>query len=220
MPMKPVALFDFCETLVGLQTADHFVLFCLESRGSRWRAVLVRTIKAPLIQRVLSRIRWWSVRQKRFILSMLKGIPREEITRHAQSYADWLHAHARIDPVHDKLLDYRRRGYEVWVVSAGYGDYIRPFMGDDASTVVATELQYREGRCTGRIEGEDCFGPHKPARLRQMGLLGGIDPARSVVFSDSLSDWPLFELAENRFLVTRDAVSHALPAGLKVYTWG
>ncbi|WDC85666.1 haloacid dehalogenase-like hydrolase [Caloramator sp. mosi_1] len=76
----------------------------------------------------------------------------------------------------------------------------------DVDYVLGTILRKTETGYTNIIDGENCKGEEKVLRLRK--LLDSediqIDRENSVCYSDSLSDMPLFNLVENRFLINNN----------------
>jgi len=59
--------------------------------------------------------------------------------------------------------------------------------------VLATELELRDGRFSGRILGRYCTGEGKLARLRHYCRSKGIDPAEIHYYGDSLADIEVFQ---------------------------
>jgi HAD superfamily phosphoserine phosphatase-like hydrolase len=59
--------------------------------------------------------------------------------------------------------------------------------------VLATRLEVRSGRVTGRLDGPNCYGPEKVARLR--ALIGGLDAFDVYAYGDSRGDRELLAAA-------------------------
>lgn len=67
--------------------------------------------------------------------------------------------------------------------------------------MVATELETLEGKFTGKMLGKDCMRKHKVTKMKKMLDLSAYDLKNSFVYSDSLSDRPLFNLVGNKMFV-------------------
>lgn len=65
-----------------------------------------------------------------------------------------------------------------------------------------SRLVYRDNKFTGKIEGADCLGSEKVARLKPIVENAALDLARSYAYSDHESDLPLLELVGYPVAVT------------------
>ena len=109
----------------------------------------------------------------------LTGYDETALERVALQFADDVRAsHLRADVV-ERLDWHRGQGHETVVVSASFRDYLEPVaraLGIDA--VLATELEVRAGRLTGRLVGANVRGrgegppPRRVARSRRRGAVG------------------------------------------------
>ena len=194
MPHKH-AIFDFCETLVALQTADRFVRFVL------WRSGRYHGYIIYFFLKLISR--QFKVRKTTY-LGLLRGLRQQVLEQAAKEFAVALSQH-EITKVVNELKRRREQGYYVIVVSGGYDCYLRYFKSDLIDATYGTEIEVREGRVTGGLVGEDCIGRNKVKKLAVNDVLANIDYESSVVFSDCISDLPLFELAKENVLVRSKA---------------
>lgn len=130
----------------------------------------------------------------------LRGRDQDEICRAGERFADivcerWLRADTVSLLRHHQRLDHR-----VVVVTASLGVYARPIgkrLGVDG--VLATELESDDrGSLTGRLEGPNCRGPVKVARLRDWAIDNGLHGAPLVhAYGDSAGDDEMLAAAEN-----------------------
>ena len=90
------------------------------------------------------------------------------------------------------------------IVSGGYGIYIRLFFSSVVDKVIATEIDFVNSKCTGRFSGVDCLGGNKLEKLYKYIDNEKIDYDNSYVFSDSKTDLPLFSLAKNKIVVSKN----------------
>src|SRR5690606_4976381 len=104
--------------------------------------------------------------------------------------------------VRERLEWHRSRGDWLVIVSGGFAEYLREYAGIRGfSEVVANELEVRDGKLTGKIQGDDCMHEEKVRRLRSAVPLERFDLTKGFVYSDCESDLPLFQLVGRRFVV-------------------
>lgn len=88
-------------------------------------------------------------------------------------------------------------GVEVVIVSASPEDWIRPWSEALGLQLLATRLQTKNDRITGRIEGHNCHGEEKVRRIREAYDL----PAYNEIYcyGDTKGDKPMLSLATFSF---------------------
>ncbi len=157
-----VAAFDFDETLTR---ADSVVPFLRQLAGTRSLAVrsMMRAhrIGPALARRDRDRLR--------AIATALGFADRSivDVAALAAAYADRLCGFGLRDDTVGRLRWHVDVGHRVVIVSASYEAYLVPVgqhLGVDA--VLGTRLELDAGICTGRLDGPNCRGPEKVARLR------------------------------------------------------
>lgn len=200
-----VAVFDFCETLADFQTANAFVDYVRQQAGRfsiRCRHILFLALSKGQVIKLLNTItkNRYSI-GKILRLRELKGISRETIDRMAlHYYTECVKPHL-IATMVDKLRQLQNKGYAVGLSSGGYDVYLKYFVEDYAIDFCqCSELEFKNGRCTGRIVGTDCMREEKVKRL---SATFGSTPRESLAFSDSISDLPLLKWAASGVVVSR-----------------
>lgn len=69
---------------------------------------------------------------------------------------------------------------------------------------VGTRGEIRDGRYTGKLTGEFCYGTGKVTAVRQLAAERGYDLATSVAYSDSISDIPFLEAVGSAVAINPD----------------
>jgi HAD superfamily hydrolase (TIGR01490 family) len=105
---------------------------------------------------------------------------------------------------HDRLLprideDVIRRirtiqssGGRVIIASSSFGTILQPLAGHlGIDEIVASELEFRDGKTTGRVEGEPAFGEGKRSRVLAYLRTINAAPADCAFYTDSHRDLPL-----------------------------
>jgi HAD superfamily hydrolase (TIGR01490 family) len=82
--------------------------------------------------------------------------------------------------------------------------------------VIATRLEFRDGRATGRIVPPEVFGPNKAKLIRDHAAAHGIDLAGSSAYTDSASDLPMMDVVGRPGVVNPDAT---LARAARDYHW-
>ena len=92
---------------------------------------------------------------------------------------------------------HKANGDTVVVVSASLELYVQPWCDSMGLPYIATELEERQGRLTGRMLGGECTGPEKAVRVRRRYDL---QQFREIyAYGDTDEDSELLALANRRF---------------------
>ncbi|MCD7956957.1 MAG: HAD-IB family hydrolase [Lachnospiraceae bacterium] len=215
-----VAVFDFCETLVSFQTADAFVKFIIEkSENSTYQEKYNR-------YKFLKKIQFYRLinlpykmkggfPSKTNLLKIISGMNKEDINNYAYKYYQEMIKPAIICDTLEVMENFKRNGFTVVLISAGYAPYIKLFAEEYDILYLTNEFSYKGSIFSGRTVGNDCYGAEKVARLKTM--LGKENIEYLVTVSDSLSDKPLFDIAEEKIYVTKS--KNIKMKGMKLLCW-
>lgn len=208
MPNNKTEIFDFCETLVDVQSADLFIDYLLENgylkkRGTRLKIGkmilnLMKRLKImSVVYKVYPKSNFW---EKNLRINSLKGLDVNDLDEVLDKFCDVLRSHI-IKETWDALLEAVEKNRNVIIISAGYGIYLREFFKVYPNiSIIASELEVSNSSFTGRLSGLDCFGLEKVNRLSQIFSIDDLRPIR--VFSDSVTDLPILELADEAIVVS------------------
>ncbi|MCP5025357.1 MAG: HAD-IB family hydrolase [Actinomycetia bacterium] len=159
---RPVAAFDFDGTLSHGETLLPF-LFQLAGRTATATA-LARAWAGPAERGGMER----RDRVKAGLLCrLLAGRPADVVEQAGRDYSATLDRKLK-PPILERLRRHQDDGHEVVLVSASLAVYLRPLadqLGLDA--VLAVELESVNGVLTGQMQGPNCRGLQKVARLEQ-----------------------------------------------------
>jgi len=190
-PDRPiVAVFDFDGTLTR---HDSFLAFLRQSVGVGRFWLGLGVLFPVLLGYALRLIPNW--RAKEAVLTyFLKGQSWALVQQWGQRFAQQGIAPLLRPEAVQRLRWHQEQGHQTIVISASLAVYLQPWiaqMGIDA--VSGTDLVVEADRVTGKIRGNNCYGPEKVARLRS--LLG--DPSQFYVYAygDSRGDRELLAIA-------------------------
>jgi phosphoserine phosphatase len=117
----------------------------------------------------------------------LKGCSKEEIQLHAKSYAKKI----KLNDVYDTVYQTSNSNDRL-ILTASFVDYVQPIFPEDR--VYGSELEFHENRVKGLYR--NMYHQEKVQQLKQMGI-----QRIERVYTDSFSDKPLMNIADNCFLV-------------------
>ena len=93
------------------------------------------------------------------------------------------------------------------IVSGGFSEYIREYAKKNGiDKVIATDLEIKNGKYTGKIKGLDCIGINKILKLFESVNINEFDLKNSYAYTDHFSDIPIISLVGNRFFITKKEV--------------
>lgn len=193
-----VAIYDFCETIVDVQTADLF----LEEVLSKKRVFFIRK---GLLYKVLAKIGVLPKSRKFYLLSKTKGVDKSFFDLVCQEYACYLNGRVN-DKVLSQIYSDLSDGLKIIVVSGGFSIYIEEFflsLGIPFEEIIANDICFENGICLGGIESLDCLSNEKVNRIEKY-----IESSKKSVeidkcYSDHISDVPMLNLADKAYVVKK-----------------
>jgi phosphatidylglycerophosphatase C len=193
-----LALFDFDGTITTTGTYPGFVRFAVlfprKVAGGIVLSPLIAGYRAGAVsdrtmRRLMSRLGFW-------------GDDVGRLRRLGERYAEEV-LPALIRPMAlERIAWHRARGDRVVVVSASLDLYLEPWCRSLGVDVICTQLEVRNGRCTGRYLHGDCCGEEKARRVRERYLLSAYGTIYA--YGDTDEDRPMLALAQKRFFCWRE----------------
>ncbi|HEV2613977.1 MAG TPA: HAD family hydrolase [Gammaproteobacteria bacterium] len=96
-----------------------------------------------------------------------------------------------------RLHWHQKKGHECILISAGLELYLKPWADSVGLELSATRLHIHNGRVTGKIDGQNCFGQEKVNRLLER--FGPKEGFTLYAYGDSRGDQELLALADHPF---------------------
>ena len=190
--MKKLAIFDFCDTLVNGQTANKFIYFILKkSKPNLISRLIIFAIKLRLVPNIFTL-------KKKLLVFTLRGISKSKLKKFSKEYSKMLETRLN-EPLIKKLIKHSKEGYSIVIISGGYESYLKYFIIPkiNFTNIIGTKLEVNNKKLSGFIKGKDCMGLEKIKRLNSNLNLKKYNLVKSYVYSDSMSDMPLFMLVGN-----------------------
>jgi HAD superfamily hydrolase (TIGR01490 family) len=205
--LKRAAFFDLDRTLVRVNTGPLYV---------RWRMRQRRMGFSDLL-----RVSFWSVQYtlgvidadavSRAAAATLAGIDEASYRREC---ADWVEADVLKHITTAAREELARRRDEGFLCALLTGT--SPYVADPVAAhlgvehVLCSRMAVREGRFTGGLEPPLCYGEGKLIRASAWANRAGVDLARSVFYTDSVSDVPMLEAVGEPRVINPDPRLFAL----------
>jgi len=207
-----ILVIDFCETLVDLQTADHFVSYTIRHQGFIRRSIF-NTFKSRYCFKIISffgRAFGNSISYKEYLTFFLAGIKASELRRLGVNYCN----ESLLPLANWSVIEFIKRVanankyQKIVICSGGYGVYMHEFckrVGFNFITgVLASELAVvRSGNSLRGGIALDCMGGNK------VSLINSVFPFEHnlTTITDSLADWPLMKVSSTVYFVESRKVS-------------
>lgn len=203
--MKKYVLMDFDGTITRRDTTRSLLLsllfarprLCLRLASGIWRMLNSRTV-ADL-----------QAAKDDAVGRMLAGLDdrglRNALANYSRLVAPLLRP-SMLETIREKCAG----GFDVLIVTASAELAVEHVFSDWTVTVVGTRFVRVDGVFTGAISGVPCYGENKPACIQQ--AVGSDFHVGAVAegWSDSLSDWAMMQLAEQRFWFADEKARHSI----------
>lgn len=198
---RKLVVFDYCDTLVDIQSADAFIDY-IRGRNNKTfmnalevvRVLMVRIKLISLANRLFKGLNL----NKRLKLFQLFGFRQEDIKKYAEEYHLDVLSKKVIEPLHGIFKDHVLND-RVVIISGGYSLYLHEYFSGFNVDVLGTEIKFYRGICLGVIDGQDCLSEGKVTRLMNCGYFKEfID----ITYSDSITDKPLFDISRKSVVVS------------------
>ncbi|MCJ7667829.1 MAG: HAD-IB family hydrolase [Anaerolineae bacterium] len=207
---KALAIFDFDGTLVKGHVWEAISRYFRE-QGLR-KGFLLRFYLTHIPMWYLTKFKLIDVAEFRIqwmvdYAGIFKGYAKDEVTKvMATVLGEQLESDLN-KPVLEELRRHQSEGDEVVMVSGAFEALLELFSREvGVEHVLGTQLEFVEGRCTGRTANIPCMGPEKLRRLQELIEVKGweVEWATSYSYADNISDLPVLEVVGNPVAVNPD----------------
>jgi len=198
--MEKLAIFDVDFTLTKRETLIEFYKFML--------------IKNPKLIIHMPRILFTAIlyvckviplkRTKECFVSFIDGIKEEDMKLSVKDFYEERLSKILYKDAINTIKKLKANGCKIYLISASAEFYLNELYNiKEVDKVIGTRFLRVEGIHRARIHGENCKGEEKVTRLMEEIKKDNIevDFQNSYMFSDSLSDLPLFNLVGNPYLI-------------------
>lgn len=188
-----LALFDFDGTITNKDTLIEFIKFV----HGRKRLFLGLLHLSPIL--ILYKLKLIpNYKAKEILFSyFFKGFSEDQFKKAATAYSL-----SQIDSIvkekaRQRLLWHKNNGHKIVIVSASIDCWLRPWCEKNGFDLIATKLEIKNGKLTGKFMTKNCYGPEKVNRIREVLDLSKF--SKIYAYGDSKGDYEMLQLAQERF---------------------
>jgi HAD superfamily hydrolase (TIGR01490 family) len=201
-PNAKVHIFDVDHTVVRKTTAEYFVQMALKEKIIRFSQVshlIIDWVKYKL-----------AFPNNDFIENAVKrlaGIQKESLEHIAAECFEKRIKKNIYTGIKIIIEDLLKNGEKVIFATSSFDFIIKPlekYFGIEGS--LASQLEYSQGKMTGKLVGYSFFGPKKKTAVIAWLETNGINPQNVCFYSDSYTDLPLLEYCGNPVAVNPDGI--------------
>lgn len=188
-----IAFFDFDGTIT---TKDSFMEFIKYSVGNTRFALGFALLSPILLLYKFKVLANW--RAKEMVLQwFFGGMPENDFRELANRYSrDEVSKIVRPMAL-EKIQWHLTEGHKVVVVSASIDCWLQEWCRLLGLDLIATRLEFINGRFIGTLSSKNCFGPEKVVRIKERYNLS--DYQRIYAYGDSSGDLEMLKLAHEKF---------------------
>ncbi|MCB2340727.1 HAD-IB family hydrolase [Clostridium estertheticum] len=197
---EKLAIFDVDYTITKRETLVEFYIFMLK-KNPRYIKYLPKSIFSSLFY--VFKIYDASKTKKTFI-RFIDGIEENDMKKIVKEFYEKRLSKILYKDAIDTIKKMKKQGYKIYLISASAEFYLSELYNiKEVDKVIGTRFIKENGFHRNQILGENCKGEEKVKRLKEVLLKENIevDFENSCMFSDSLSDLPLFNLVGHPYLI-------------------
>lgn len=205
--MEKLAIFDVDYTLTKRETLFEFYMFMLKKKP-----YLITYMPKSFGSAILYALGILdAAKAKNNFMSFIKRIHEDEIKELVKEFYNKRFSKIFYIDAINTLKKLKSEGYKIYLISASAEFYLNELYNiKEVDKVIGTKFKFVNGYYTGEMIGENNKGEEKVKRLMEVLKEEGIevDFKNSYMYSDSLSDLPLFKLVGHPYLINSKKKDH------------
>jgi len=197
---EKLAIFDIDFTLTKRETLLEFYFYMLK-KNPKFIKYLPKSAFSSLLY--LLKVYDASKAKKTFI-RFIDGIEETQMRKLVKEFYEKRLSKILYKDAIDTIKKRKSEGYKIYLISASAEFYLSEFYNiKEVDKVIGTRFIKENGLHRNEIMGENCKGEEKVRRLKEVLKKENIevDFENSYMYSDSLSDLPLFNLVGHPYLI-------------------
>lgn len=197
---EKLAIFDVDYTLTKRETLVEFYLFMMKKNPK-----LLKYLPKSLFS---SMFYFFNIHDastvKKIFIRFIDGIEENEMKKIVEEFYKKRLSKILYKDAIDMIKKMKMQGYKIYLISASAEFYLNELYNiKEVDKVIGTRFTTENGLHRNKITGENCKGEEKVKRLEEVLKEEKIevDFEESYMFSDSLSDLPLFNIVGHPYLI-------------------
>lgn len=198
--LEKLAIFDVDFTLTKRETLIEFYTFMVKKNPK-----LILYAPVSIFYSILYLLRLIpAAKTKENFISFINGINESDMKLLVKEFYEKRLSKIIYEDALSTIKEMKRRGYKIYLISASAEFYLNELYHiKEVDKIIGTQFTVIDGCHSKKILGENCKGKEKVTRLIKSLKEDNIevDFKNSYMFSDSLSDLPLFNMVGNPYLI-------------------
>jgi HAD superfamily hydrolase (TIGR01490 family) len=198
--LERLAIFDVDYTLTKRETLMELYMFMLKKDPK-----LLLHMPRAIISGILYAVKIYDAgRAKQAFIKFLEGIHEEDMKSLVKEFYEKRLSKILYKDAIDTMKKLKAEGCKIYLISASPEVYLNELYNiKEVDMIIGTKLRKENGVYKSVFEGKNNKGEEKVRRLKEVLDKQNIqaDFKNSYMFSDSLSDLPLFKLVGNAYLI-------------------
>lgn len=187
------ALFDFDGTITTKDSLADFIQYAV-GKPSYYMGLLALS---PILTCYKLNLISNHIAKQKLITHFFKGWDADKFKEIAYRYA-----YEHLDKITrpkalEKIRWHLRKGHKVVIISASIECWLKAWCEESNVDLIATRLEIRAGKLTGKFATRNCYGIEKVNRIREIYDLSQCDHVYA--YGDSRGDKEMLALADERF---------------------
>jgi HAD superfamily hydrolase (TIGR01490 family) len=191
--MKRIAFFDFDGTIT---TKDSFIEIIRYVYGD-FRFIRSFTMLIPLVVGLKIGFINRQKAKERLLKYFFGGMSEVEFQIKCNEFCEEVLPNILNEDAINKIIWHKENQDEIIVVSASPEHWLKPWCNAAGIKCISTRLEIIDGKITGSIEGQNCYGAEKVKRIKEYFNLSEYEEIYS--YGDSKGDVDMLRLASFPF---------------------
>ena len=200
MTRERLAIFDVDYTLTKRETLFEFYVFLLKKDPK-----IIKHLPIALGSAFFYVFKIFDAKKaKEYFISFIDGIEEVKMKSIVKDFYEERLSKIIYKDAFDKMKELKNQGCKVYLISASAEFYLNELYSiKEVDQIIGTKFTCTNGMYNRSIVGNNCKGEEKVKRLFEhiQKEKMKVDFKNSYMFSDSLSDLPLFNLVGNPYLI-------------------
>ena len=188
-PKKIIAFFDFDGTITK---QDSFIDFIKYYYGLH-RIILGFIYLAPILLFYKLKIVANYLAKEKTLKYFFGNVSENEFKKKAKEYSLKKITSILRSTASKKINWHRQNKHQIVVVSASIEDWLKPYCQQNNFDLIASKLEIKENKITGKLLGKNCYAMEKVKRIQEKYNL--VEYQEIYVYGDSKGDLPMLKLA-------------------------
>lgn len=190
---KGIAFFDFDGTITTKDTLLEFIKFCKGTTAFYSGFLLNAHFLVSYKLKIISN----QVAKEKILKYFFHNMPAEDFAEKCALFSSEV-LPALIRPkALEEISRLKAEGYVVVVVSASPENWIQEWAKNEKLELIASRLEIKDGKITGRIVGKNCHGEEKVRRIMEKYVV--TDYTTIHAYGDTSGDRQMLALANHSF---------------------